>query len=34
MVENEILLPGHPITYDIQPDIDKLKEKYLVRSDE
>ena len=28
MVENEILPPGHPITYDIQPDIDKLKQKY------
>ena len=28
MVENEVLPPGHPITYDIQPDIDKLKQKY------
>jgi acetone carboxylase gamma subunit len=29
MVENEYLLPGHPITHDIDLDIDKLKEKYL-----
>lgn len=28
MVENEVLPPGHPITYDIEPDIDKLKLKY------
>jgi len=29
MIENEFLPPGHPITYDIQLNIDKLKEKYL-----
>jgi acetophenone carboxylase len=29
MIENEVLPPGHPITYDIEPDIDKLKQKYL-----
>jgi acetone carboxylase gamma subunit len=29
MVENEMLPPGHPITYDLELDIDKLKEKYL-----
>ncbi len=29
MIENEVLIPGHPITYDIEPNIDKLKEKYL-----
>ena len=29
IVENEILPPGHPITHDIQLDIDKLKQKYL-----
>jgi acetone carboxylase gamma subunit len=28
MLENEVLPPGHPITYDIQPDIDELKHKY------
>ena len=28
MVENEYLPPGHPLTWDIQLDIDKLKEKY------
>ena len=31
MVENELLPPGHPITHDIELDIDKLKEKYLGR---
>ncbi|HJX12083.1 MAG TPA: acetone carboxylase subunit gamma [Dehalococcoidales bacterium] len=30
MVENEMLPPGHPVTYDIELDIDKLKEKYPV----
>lgn len=30
MVENEYLPPGHPLTWDIQLDIDKLKEKYGV----
>jgi len=29
MVENEYLPPGHPITVDIELDIDKLKDKYL-----
>ncbi len=29
MVENEYLPPGHPITYDIELDIDKLKKKFL-----
>ena len=29
MIENEILPPGHPITHDIELDIDKLKQKYL-----
>jgi acetone carboxylase, gamma subunit len=29
MIENEVLIPGHPITYDIEPDIDALKKKYL-----
>lgn len=28
MVEVEALPPGHPITYDIELDIDKLKKKY------
>ena len=29
MVENEYLPPGHPITHDIELDIDRLKKKYL-----
>lgn len=29
MIENELLPPGHPITWGIQLDIDKLKAKYL-----
>ena len=29
MVENEYLPPGHPLTHDIELDIDKLKKKYL-----
>ena len=29
MVENEMLPPGHPVTHDIELDIDKLKEKHL-----
>lgn len=29
MIENEYLPPGHPITVDIELDIDKLKDKYL-----
>ena len=28
MVEVDVLPPGHPIIYDIELDIDKLKEKY------
>ncbi len=31
MIENEFLPPGHPITHDIELDIDKLKAKYLGR---
>ena len=31
MVENELLPPGHPVTHDIELDIDKLKSKYLGR---
>lgn len=29
MIENEYLPPGHPITHDIELDLDKLKAKYL-----
>jgi len=29
MIENEFLPPGHPITHDIELDIDSLKKKYL-----
>lgn len=32
MVENEMLPPGHPVTHDIELDIDKLKGKYLPES--
>jgi acetophenone carboxylase len=32
MVENEYLPPGHPLTWDIQLDIDKLKEKHEVQT--
>ena len=32
MVENEYLPPGHPLTWDIQLDIDKLKKKHGVKS--
>lgn len=28
LVETEVLPPGHPITHDIELDIDKLKAKY------
>lgn len=28
MIENEYLPPGHPITHDIEIDIDQLKKKY------
>jgi acetophenone carboxylase len=30
MIENEFLPPGHPITYDIELDIDALKKRYGV----
>jgi acetophenone carboxylase len=30
MVENEYLPPGHPLTWDIQLDVDKLKQKHGV----
>ena len=33
MVENEYLPPGHPITEDIELDIDKLKDKYLSKQE-
>ena len=29
MIENEMLPLGHPITYDMELDIDALKKKYL-----
>jgi acetophenone carboxylase len=29
MVENELIPPGHPITYDIELDIDKLKARHM-----
>jgi len=29
MIETEYLPPGHPITNDIEPDIDAMKAKYL-----
>jgi len=29
MIENEMLPPGHPITHDIELDIDVLKAKYV-----
>lgn len=32
MVENEYLPPGHPLTWDIQLDIDKLKDKHGVKT--
>lgn len=28
MVENEYLPPGHPITYDIELDVDSLKDRF------
>lgn len=31
MLEVESLPPGHPITHDIELDIDKLREKYLAQ---
>jgi acetone carboxylase gamma subunit len=32
MVENEYLPPGHPLTWDIQLDLDKLQQKHGVTS--
>lgn len=29
LLETEVLPPGHPITHDLELDIDRLKEKYL-----
>ena len=29
LIENEYLPPGHPLTHDIELDIDKLKERHL-----
>ena len=34
MIETEWLPPGHPITHDIELDIDKLKKKYLDKKGE
>lgn len=34
MIENELLPLGHPITYDIELDIDKLKQKHLTANQE
>jgi acetone carboxylase gamma subunit len=34
MIENELLPPGHPITYDIELDIDKLKTRHLGRQEQ
>ena len=28
MIENEVLPPGHPITHDIELDMDKFKQKH------
>jgi hypothetical protein len=28
MIENEYLPPGHPVTHDIELDIDALKKRY------
>jgi acetone carboxylase gamma subunit len=28
MIENEYLPPGHPITHDVQLDVDELKKRY------
>lgn len=30
-IENEYLPPGHPLTHDIELDIDKLKERHLAK---
>mgnify|MGYP001379440342 CR=1 FL=1 len=34
MIENEFLPPGHPITEDIELNIDQLKEKYRDQAEE
>lgn len=34
MIETEYLPPGHPITHDIELDIDKLKERYASKNEE
>jgi acetone carboxylase gamma subunit len=34
IIENEYLPPGHPITHEIQLDIDSLKRRYGVMDDE
>lgn len=33
LVDTEYLPPGHPLTYDIEPDIDSLKKRYLKEQD-
>ncbi|WP_300458792.1 acetone carboxylase subunit gamma [Desulfobacula sp.] len=33
MIENEFLPPGHPITYDIELDIEHLKQIHLGKAD-
>jgi acetone carboxylase gamma subunit len=32
MIENQYLPPGHPITHDIELDIDDMKERYKAKS--
>jgi acetone carboxylase gamma subunit len=34
MIENELLPLGHPITHDIELDMDKLKQKHLAANQE
>ena len=34
LIETEALPPGHPITHDIELDIQKMKEKYLFKKEE
>lgn len=29
LIETEVLPPGHPITHDIEPDLDALKERFM-----
>ena len=33
MIENEYLPPGHPITHDIELDLDALRKKYLKKEE-